>query len=274
MFDRPRGTHDERRIVKHGKSSNGHYAACKSVVLIPSYNSGAALCKTVSSILPHWPDIMIVLDGSSDDSAKDLEIFSGHPGVKILERKKNGGKGAAVMDGLRRALEQGFTKVLVMDADGQHPAQKIREFFDLAERNPHAFILGVPIFDQNAPKLRVYGRLGGNTFAEIETLWGGVRDSLFGFRVYPVRETLEIMNRIHTGRRFDFDTEIAVRLYWEGIVPINVPVPVTYPPKEAGGVSHFRYLRDNWLLVRCHIALLVQMVPRVPQLVLWRFIRR
>ena len=65
-----------------------------------------------------------------------------------------------------------------------------------------------------------------------------------------------------------------MRLYWEGIVPINVPVPVTYPTKEAGGVSHFRYLRDNWLLVRRHVALLVLMVPRLPQLILWRFIRR
>jgi len=274
MFDRSRGTHDEGCIVKYAKPSNCHYEAGKSVVLIPSYNSGAALCKTVASILPHWPYVLIVLDGSSDESAKDLGIFSGHPGVRILERKKNGGKGAAVLDGLRRALEEGYTRVLVMDADGQHPAHKIREFFDLAEKNPHAFILGMPIFAQDAPKLRVYGRLGGNTFAEIETLWGGVRDSLFGFRVYPVKETLEIMNRIHSGRGFDFDTEIAVRLYWEGIVPINVPVPVTYPTKEAGGVSHFRYLRDNWLLVRRHIALLVQMVPRVPQLILWRFIRR
>lgn len=248
--------------------------AGKSLVLIPSFNSGATLRKTVASVLLHWPLVLIVLDGSSDGSAKELESLFSHPGLTILERKKNGGKGVAVLDGLRRAHEQGYTRVLVMDADGQHPPDKIKEFFDLAEKNPHAFILGVPIFTQDAPKLRVYGRLGGNTFAEIETLWGGIRDSLFGFRVYPVKETLKIMERIRTGRGFDFDTEIAVRLYWEGLKPINVPVPVAYPPKEAGGVSHFRYFRDNWLLVRRHIALLVQMVPRVPQLLLRRFIGR
>ena len=141
--------------MKCEKPSDGRLEASKSVVLIPSYNSGAALCQTVASILPHWPYVLIVLDGSSDESAKDLGIFSGHPGVRILERKKNGGKGAAVLDGLRRALEEGYTRVLVMDADGQHPADKIREFFDLAEKNPHAFILGVPILAQDAPRLRV-----------------------------------------------------------------------------------------------------------------------
>lgn len=248
--------------------------AGKSLVLIPSFNSGATLRKTVASVLLHWPLVLIVLDGSSDGSAKELESLSSHPGLTILARKKNGGKGAAVLDGLRRAHEQGYTRVLVMDADGQHPPDKIKEFFDLAKKNPRAFILGVPIFTQDAPKLRVYGRLGGNTFAEIETLWGGIRDSLFGFRVYPVKETLKIMERIRTGRGFDFDTEIAVRLYWEGLKPINVPVPVAYPPKKLGGVSHFRYFRDNWLLVRRHIALLVQMVPRVPQLLFWRFMGR
>jgi glycosyltransferase involved in cell wall biosynthesis len=274
MPDRSCGTDDERGAVKKTNPPSARPEAGKSLVLIPSYNSGATLRKTVASVLLHWPLVLIVLDGSTDGSAKDLEAFSSHPGLTILERKKNGGKGAAVLDGLRRALEEGYTRVLVMDADGQHPPDKIREFFDLAEKNPHAFILGVPIFSLDAPKLRIYGRLGGNTFAEIETLWGGIRDSLFGFRVYPVKDTLQIMERIRTGKGFDFDTEIAVRLYWEGLVPINVPVPVTYPPKKAGGVSHFRYLRDNWLLVRRHIALLVQMVPRVPQLLLWRFMGR
>ena len=195
----------------------------------------------------HWPLVLTVLDGSSDGSAKELESLFSHPGLTILERKKNGGKGVAVLDGLRRAHEQGYTRVLVMDADGQHPPDKIKEFFDLAEKNPHAFILGVPIFTQDAPKLRVYGRLGGNTFAEIETLWGGIRDSLFGFRVYPVKETLKIMERIRTGRGFDFDTEIAVRLYWEGLKPINVPVPVAYPPKRQAGFLIF----DTSVIIGC-----------------------
>lgn len=141
----------------------------------------------------------------------------------------NGGKGAAVLDGLREAGKEGFRHALVMDADGQHPADRIVEFMNLAHAHERTLILGVPAFGPDAPKARVYGRLGGNTFTEIATLWGGIRDSLFGFRVYPVAETVAVMDRIKTARRYDFDTEVAVRLYWEGFRTINIAVPVLYP---------------------------------------------
>jgi hypothetical protein len=184
------------------------------------------------------------------------------------------GKGGAVLAGLQQARAEGFTHALVMDADGQHPADRIPEFIQQAEAHPGTMILGVPIFDADAPKARVYGRLGGNTFTEIETLWGGIRDSLFGFRVYPVDATVRLMERIRTARRYDFDTEVAVRLYWQGFRPINLRVPVRYPTKAEGGVSYFRYLPDNLLLVRTHIRLLFLMIPRLPWLIYWTLFRR
>lgn len=79
------------------------------------------------------------------------------------------------------------------------------------------------------------------------------------------------MEAITSGRGFDFDTVLAVRLLWAGAHPVNVPVPVVYFPKDRGGVSHFRYMKDNWLLIRRHVALLVEMIPRFPRLLLWRF---
>ena len=247
-----------KRVSPEPASRNG------GLVLIPSYNSGPALQRTVTDVLAVWPCVLVVLDGGSDDRAAMLSLAKKETGLKILAREKNGGKGAAVLDGLRHAKREGHRHVLVMDADGQHPPEKIQEFFHLAKTQPGTFVLGVPLFGKDAPRLRVYGRLVGNTMAEMETLWGGIRDSLFGFRVYPVEETLKILERIRSARGFDFDTEIAVRLYWEGLIPINVPVRVFYPEKEKGGVSHFRYFRDNWLLARRHFVLFLGMLVRLP----------
>jgi len=247
----------------------------KSLVLLPSYNSGIQLTQTIRAALRHWQPVWVIIDASTDGSDREaLQLAEIEPHLRVIARTENGGKGAAVLDGLRLAFAQGFEHALVMDADGQHPADRIEEFLLLAEREPGTLILGVPQFGPEAPMARVYGRLGGNTFAEIETLWGGIRDSLFGFRVYPVAATVALMDRITTARRFDFDTEVAVRLYWQGFRPINIPVPVRYLNRAEGGVSCFRYLPDNVLLVQTHTRLLFGMVPRIPQLLWWTLFRR
>jgi glycosyltransferase involved in cell wall biosynthesis len=245
-------------------------ASTTSLVLLPSYNSGPQLLETVRAALAHWRPVWVVIDASTDGSEHAaLQLADSEPGLRVVVRGENGGKGAAALDGLRLALAGGFQHCLVMDADGQHPADRIAEFMRLADENPRTLILGVPQFGPDAPKARVYGRLGGNTFAEIETLWGGIRDSLFGFRVYPVEATVNLMEGIRTARRFDFDTEVAVRLYWQGYRTINVPVAVRYLTRQEGGVSCFRYLPDNLLLVKTHLRLLAGMLPRLPRL-LWR----
>jgi len=249
-------------------------ASTASLVLLPSYNSGPQLMKTIRAALAHWRPVWVVIDASTDGSERAaLKLAETEPGLRVIVRDQNGGKGAAVLEGLRLALAEGFRHGLVMDADGQHPADRIVEFLQLAEENPDTLILGVPQFGPDAPKARVYGRLGGNTFTEIETLWGGIRDSLFGFRVYPVADTVRLMEGIRTARRFDFDTEVAVRLYWQGYRTVNIPVAVRYPSRQEGGVSYFRYLPDNLLLAKTHLRLLFGMLPRLPRL-LRRTLRR
>jgi hypothetical protein len=163
-----------------------------------------------------------------------------------------------VLAALRPALDEGFTHVLVMDADGQHPASMIRPFFEISKNNPAAFVCGVPVFGADAPRERVLGRFAGNFFATLETLGAGAEDSLFGFRLYPVAPALEVLENTKWARRFDFDTVLSVRLTWAGLPCINVAVPVFYPPRSEGGVSHFRYLRDNLLLVAAHARLLLE----------------
>jgi hypothetical protein len=136
----------------------------------------------------------------------------------------------------------------------------------LSQTNPSSMILGFPIFDASAPLERVYGRKLANFFTDLETLWQGIDDSLFGFRVYPIGALYNIMEPQRWMRRFDFDAEAAVRMCWHGIRPINIGVPVKYFRIEEGGVSHFNYLRDNLLLIWMYTRLFCGFLLRLPLL--------
>ena len=236
-------------------------------VIIPSFNSGDLLKKTVLEALQNWESVIVVDDGSTDSSFDGLkECQESNQGLTILIHLSNLGKGAAVITGMYHAQERGFTHAAVFDADGQHAAADLRRFMDQSRLHPEAMILGVPIFSAEAPALRVNGRLVGNWWTNFETLWGGVRDSLYGFRVYPIEPSLQVMRSIKGGRRFDFDTQLAVRLYWKGIPPLNLDTPVTYKKKTQGGVTHFKYVRDNLLLVYVHTQLALIAFTMIPKL--------
>jgi glycosyltransferase involved in cell wall biosynthesis len=239
-------------------------ADARRLVILPSYNSGPQLVRTACAALEHWHTVWVVLDGSTDESVAEIQMLAAeHPGLRVFALAENQGKGGATLHAMRVALAAGFSHALVMDADGQHPADAIRPFMELSQKNPGAMILGAPVFGADAPAERVKGRRVGNWFTNLETLWGGVQDSLFGFRLYPLAESVRIMEAITTARRFDFDTELVVRLFWAGVQPINRPVPVTYPPDEKGGVTHFKYVRDNLLLVGTHTRLCLLLFPRL-----------
>jgi glycosyltransferase involved in cell wall biosynthesis len=212
--------------------------------------------------------VWVVVDGSTDGTGERLQALAvSDPGLHVLILPRNRGKGAAVLHGLTVAQGRGFSHVLTMDADGQHPARCIPEFMAMSRANPDALILGVPVFDASAPRLRVIGRKISNWWANLETLWVGIDDSLYGFRVYPVAALRAVMEAGPWMRRFDFDPEAVVRLCWRGLRPINVPAPVKYFRADEGGVSHFRYLRDNALLTWMHARLFLGFVVRLPLLI-------
>lgn len=242
-------------------------ASATHIVIIPSFNSGAVLSRTVAAARAAWLPILVVVDGSTDGSGEALKgVMKDAPDVSITMLARNSGKGAAVLEGLRQAHARGFTHALTMDADGQHPAECIEAFMRASMARPQALVLGVPQFDQSAPLLRVRGRRVSNWWANLETLWLGIQDSLFGFRVYPIEPLLRIMEHSPWMRRFDFDVEAAVRLTWSGLPIINLPAPVRYLKPEEGGVSHFNYWRDNALLSWMHSRLLVGFLLRLPRL--------
>ncbi len=241
------------------------------LVMIPSYNPGSKVDATVREARAHWNPVWVVIDGSTDGSTERLRAMATtDPGLRIIELPQNRGKGAAVLEGLTAAAAAGFTHVLTMDSDGQHPAHCIPDFMQASARDPACMVLGKPVFDSAAPQLRVKGREISNWWANLETLWMGIGDSLFGFRVYPIAPLEQIMRSQRWMRRFDFDPEAVVRLAWAGVRPINLPAPVRYFRTDEGGVSHFRYFRDNRLLTWMHTRLFIGFLLRLPRLVVRR----
>jgi glycosyltransferase involved in cell wall biosynthesis len=243
------------------------------LVLIPSYNPGPKVYETVRAARAHWAPVWVVVDGSTDGSPQELmSMASRDPELRVLVRPRNRGKGAAVLDGLEAAHAAGYTHALTMDSDGQHPADRIEDFMAASRESPDAMILGRPQFDASAPRLRVKGRKISNWWANLETLWAGIDDSLFGFRVYPIAPLLAVMRRQLWMRRFDFDVEAVVRLCWRGVKPVNLPAAVRYFAAGEGGVSHFKYARDNALLTWMHTRLVFGFVARLPLLAARRLI--
>jgi glycosyltransferase involved in cell wall biosynthesis len=251
------------------------------LVVIPSYDPGPQVDATVRAARAQWSPVWVVVDGSTDGSRERLlALAAGDPGLKVLVLPVNRGKGAAVLHGFEAAAAAGYTHALTMDSDGQHPAELIAAFMAASIGRPDAMVLGRPVFDASAPLLRVRGRRISNWWTDLETLGAGIDDSLYGFRVYPIAPLIDVMRRQPWMRRFDFDTEAVVRLAWRGVTPINLAAPVKYLNAAEGGVSHFRYGRDNVLLTWMHARLMLGFVLRLPLLVARRlagkppFVRR
>lgn len=237
------------------------------LVLIPSYNPGAKLEDTLRAARAQWAPVWVVVDGSTDGSADWLRACAAEdPGLRVIVLPDNRGKGAAVLHGIELAASEGFTHALTMDSDGQHPAELIPRFMRASKAAPRAMVLGVPQFGAEAPRIRVLGRKVSNGWANLETLGAGIGDSLFGFRVYPIQPLIRVMRGQRFMRRFDFDPEAAVRLAWAGVPPVNLPAPVRYFSADEGGVSHFKYLRDNTLLTWMHTRLFLGFLLRLPLL--------
>ena len=238
--------------------SNTHF------VLIPSFNSGRLLAATVAAARAFWAPVWVVIDGSTDDSLAAVETMARQdPALHLLRLPRNRGKGAAVRHGLEAAQSRGFTHALVMDADGQHPADRIPDFMATSAAAPESLVMGRPVFGADAPWLRVAARRLCNGCAALETL-RPVGDTLFGFRVYPVGALLSVMQASSGMRRFDFDPEAVVRLTWQGTPLIHLPTQVRYLSRVEGGISHFNYLRDNVLLIGMHLRLSLAAILRIP----------
>lgn len=237
-------------------------------VLIPCYNHGAMMANVLSRLSPFTLPCLMVDDGSEESTRLELErLAAEQPQVSLLRLAQNAGKGAAVIRGLEECARAGYTHAIQVDADGQHAIEDIPKLLALAERHPEALISGQPIYDDSIPRSRLYGRWITHVWVWIETLSLQLKDSMCGFRVYPVAPTLKLAARTPLGKRMDFDTEVMVRLYWQGNTSYFLPTRVTYPQD---GLSHFDALRDNVRISLMHTRLFFGMLPRIPVLLFRR----
>lgn len=243
----------------------------KPCILIPIYNHKDTIRAMVEKLAGHQLKIFIVDDGSDIATQQVLSaLASDYPIVSLHRLAKNGGKGAAVMRGMREAHQAGFSHALQIDADGQHDTQDVQQFIENGNSNPLAIICGQPRYDDSVPKGRLYGRYITHFWVRIETLSSVIGDSMCGFRLYPLVSTCDLINSVKLPERMDFDIEILVRLAWRGLVFKNITTQVIYPPD---GLSHFNMLRDNIRITKMHTRLCFGMLLRLP-LLLWRKISK
>ncbi|MEE9658020.1 glycosyltransferase family 2 protein [Enterobacter cloacae complex sp. CARB60] len=237
-------------------------------VLIPCYNHGAMIASVLSRLAPFGLPCLVVDDGSEAITRQELErLAEEQPQMTLIRLAQNAGKGAAVIRGLEACARAGYTHAVQVDADGQHAIEDIPKLLALAERHPDALISGQPIYDDSIPRSRLYGRWVTHVWVWIETLSLQLKDSMCGFRVYPVAPTLRLAAREPLGKRMDFDTEVMVRLYWQGNTSVFLPTRVTYPQD---GLSHFDALKDNVRISLMHTRLFFGMLPRIPGLLFRR----
>lgn len=237
----------------------------KPCILIPCYNHAGPLAAVLARLAEFKLPCLLVDDGSEPVAAAALDALAAqHPWVSLLRHSHNQGKGGAVMTGLRRAHELGFSHALQVDADGQHDLTDLPALLAEARQHPAALVSGRPLYDDSVPKGRLYGRYITHVWVWIETLSFAIKDSMCGFRVYPLASTCALLERVALGRRMDFDTEVMVRLHWAGVPMRFVPTRVIYP---VDGRSHFRLFRDNldisWMHTRLVCRLLWDLLLRL-----------
>ncbi|MGS0675920.1 glycosyltransferase family 2 protein [Shewanella sp. 125m-1] len=232
-------------------------------LVIPNYNHRGAIERTLEQLAAFNLPCYLVNDGSDDETRFLLiELAEKYDWVTLLHHPYNRGKGAAVMTGLRTAYAEGYTHALQVDADGQHDLNDIPAMIAQAESTPEALISGLPQYDESVPKGRLYGRYITHFWVWIETLSFDIQDSMCGFRVYPLEATEKLFLSHALGERMDFDIEVLVRLYWQGVPVIHLPTRVIYPED---GVSHFQGVKDNVRISLMHSKLFFGMLLRQPK---------
>ena len=240
--------------------------------VVPVYNHGSTLEFVVKQLSEYGFPIIVVDDGNDEINKKFIsDVAEKYSQVVVVTRKKNGGKGKAMNDGVRKAYEMGLSHILQIDSDGQHDAGRIGHFLEVSKSNPEAVICGYPEYDENAPAKRVNGRKVANAWIHLVTLSNEIKDSMIGFRVYPVEPYYKLISGFaFIDGRMGYDIDILVRFSWKGIKIISESVKISYP---IDGVSNFRMVRDNIRISLTYAKLVIGMIIRLPVLLIrkiWR----
>jgi len=219
-------------------------------VVMPTYNNGGTLRDVVECVLAYCGDLIVVNDGSTDETASILASFENR--IRVVDYGKNRGKGYALQQGFNKTRAMGFDYALTIDSDGQHFPEDIPVFIEALEQHPEALIVG-------SRNLKQENMPSGNTFAnKFSNFWFRLQtgihlpDTQTGFRLYPLRSMPHIFSS-----RYEAELALLVFSAWRGTELVPVKVNVVYPK---GRVTHFRPFWDFFRIsvlntVLCIVAL-------------------
>ena len=235
-------------------------------IVIPNYNHTVLLDELIATLAQFNLPVIMVNDASHAQAKQIFDDLSAkYDYLTLINHQVNQGKGGAVQTGLRAALKRGYSHALQVDADGQHDLNDVAKLLAESEKFPLALISGKPIYDDSIPKHRYYARNITHFWVWVETLSFQIKDTMCGYRVYPLASTVALIEEQSLGKRMDFDIEIMVKLFWKKIDLRFIETAVDYPEH---GISHFRALEDNVLISWMHTRLFFGMLVRIPSLLL------
>jgi glycosyltransferase involved in cell wall biosynthesis len=204
-------------------------------VVIPAYNEGRAIGRVLQKAHTCGLDILVVDDGSSDDTASVARAA----GVHLLVHETNQGKGAAIRTAIAWVLDQGYDAALFMDADGQHEPHEIAPFAQCFHATQADLVIGSRMHDNKAmPLVR---KLSNRFSSALVSILAGARvtDSQSGFRLLSARLLTRLRDTGSSG--FDFESEMIIDAIWEGLQYREVPISCIYADEK----SHYHPLKDS-----------------------------
>ncbi len=209
----------------------------RACVIIPTYNNAATLAGVIEDVSRYSDHIIVVNDGSTDNTPEIIRTF---PALQLVSYEKNKGKGWALRQAFNYAIDKGYQYAITIDSDGQHFAKDLPLFLEKIETSPNTLIIGARNMNQESvPGGSSFGNKFSNFWFKVET---GISspDTQSGYRLYPL-EPIKKMSFFT--RKYEFEIEVLVRSAWKGVKVESVPVTVYYAPKEER-VSHFRPYKD------------------------------
>ncbi|WP_308571147.1 glycosyltransferase family 2 protein [Haemophilus pittmaniae] len=234
----------------------------KVIAIIPHYNHSATVGYVAQTLINQGLEVLIVDDGSTAEHRQALSNLNSIKGLHIHYRRQNGGKGAAMKSGFQLALRLGYTHALQVDADAQHNLADVPLMLQQVEKMPEAIVCGRPIYGDDAPKARLYGRKITNFWNAVHTWSFDIKDGMCGFRIYPLASVDRLLQQQSLGDGMDFDIDIIIRAHWQQIPLKWVDTPVKY---DKNGISHFKVGRDNLRISLLHTRLFFTMLGRLLQ---------
>ncbi len=234
----------------------------ETLAVIPAYNNCNTLAGVISGVMLHCPNVLVVNDGSTDNT----EVILSGTDADVISYKKNRGKGYALRKALKYAEEKGYRYMITIDADGQHYPRDIEIFLKEILRTPDNLLVGARNLNAcNMPRKNTFANKFSNFWYLVET-GEKMGDTQSGYRLYPVNR---LKGMFFFTPRYEFEVEVLVRAAWRGIPVRNIPVNVFYPGISER-VSHFKPLRD---FTRISILNSILVITALLFYYPWKFVR-